>query len=375
MNQGNKQKQTMRGILSLAIMLIIGLLLFSRDTQAATGINKQINFQGKVTNTDGTNVANASYTFLFCIYTVSSPSTACTAGSDNDAVWRESKSITVTDGVFQTNLGDTTAFASLIDFNTDNIYLGINFNANGQMTPLVRFTATPYAMNAGKVAGLTVTDTTGTLTIPNAKTVSFADAFTTSGAFPLTLMSMATTVATLPSGTVTLVDLATTQTLTNKIIGSTGLTFTGATTDITTGTGEDLTIVANGAGIISLNDAVSVANTLTANGGISLAGSQSFTADALAYVDLGSIVHNTTAVQGLRLSQAASATPSNPTSGEDISPGILRAINSLLIMDQHGVRSVGVLPTIRSTLSNLKTLSTSMPIRLSMQITVPVNSD
>ncbi len=228
--------------MSSVMIFVIGLLLFSFSASAATGINKQINFQGKVTNTDGTNVTNGSYTFLFCIYTVSSPSTACTSGADNDAVWRESKSITVTDGVFQTNLGDTTAFASLIDFNTDNIYLGINFNANGQMTPLVRFTAAPYAMNAAKVGGLTVTDTTGTLTIPAGKTISFADAFTTSGAFATTLTSTAITNATLPSGTITLADLTTSQTLTNKIIGSTGLTFTGATTDIDTAAAEALVI-------------------------------------------------------------------------------------------------------------------------------------
>ena len=57
-------------------------------------------------------------------------------------------------------------------------------------------------------------------------------------------------------------------------------------------------------------------STIAANGGINLAGSQSFTASALSYVDLGSIVHNSTAIQGLRLPQAASATPSSPTSGE-----------------------------------------------------------
>lgn len=370
MNQGNKNTILIKRTLSSAMILVIGLVLFSQNVLAATGINKQINFQGKVVNTDGTNVTNGSYNFLFCIYTTASPATACTAGADNDAVWRESKSLTVTDGVFQSNLGDTTAFAALVDFNTDNIYLGINFNSNGQMTPLVRFTAAPYAMNAAKVAGLTVTDTTGTLTIANGKTISFADAFTTSGAFATTLTSTGITNATLPAGTVTLVDLATTQTLTNKTIGSTGLTFTGATTDITTGTGEDLTVTANGAGIISLNDSVTVANALaanggitfdassdtvgsftsagtilmntnilqdigntgtdfvastgaltlagvlTANGGISLTGSQSLTAAALAFVDLGSVTQGSVANQGLRLPNAASATPSNPTSGE-----------------------------------------------------------
>lgn len=249
-------------------MALASLLLFFyvvQTAEATTGINKQINFQGKVTNTDGTNVANASYNFLFCVYTTASPVTPCTAGSNNDAVWKESKSITTADGIFQTNLGDTTAFASLIDFNTDNIYLGINFNSNGQMTPLVHFTTAPYALNADKVHGLSVTDTTGTLTIPNGKTIQFSDAFTTTGAFPLTLTATASTIATLPSGTITLADLGTSQTLTNKIIGSTGLTFTGATTDITTGTGEDLTLVANGAGIISLNDATTITGTTLIN--------------------------------------------------------------------------------------------------------------
>lgn len=246
-------------------MMVMSSFAFSPIAQAAAGINKQVNFQGKVVNTDGTNVSNASYTFLFCLYTTASPSTACTSGANNDAVWRESKSITVTDGVFQTALGDTTALPGSVDFNTDNIYLGVNFNANGQMSPLIRFTAVPYAFNADKIHGLSVTDTTGTLTIPNGKTISFADAFTTSGAFPLTLTSSATTNATLPSGTITLADLATTQTLTNKTIGSTGLIFAGAATDITTGTNEDLTLVANGTGIINLNDATTILGTTLIN--------------------------------------------------------------------------------------------------------------
>ncbi len=443
----------------------------SLSVQAATGINQQISFQGKVVNSNGTNVTNGSYTFVFRLYDVD------TAGTH---IWTESKSLTVTDGIFQTNLGDTTALPGSVDFNTDNIYLGINFNADGEMSPRVRFTAAPYAFNAKKVGGLTVTDTTGTLTIPNGKTISFADAFTTTGAFPLTLTTTASTTATLPSGTITLADLATSQSLTNKTIGSTGLVFSGAATDITTASGESLVIVAAGAGTIDIQDATTVdslttdtagitiasgqsysgsgavtlasatasdltinsgttgtinigtdasaetinigntgaavktiaignntqantitigdasvtglsltddnwsvsaggagafvslsassaiaanggitfdastdtvgaftaagtidANTniltnignagtdfigttgaltlagvLTANGGVSLAGSQSFTASALSYIDLGSIVHNTTAVQGLRLPQAASATPSNPTSGE-----------------------------------------------------------
>jgi len=106
-----------------------------------------------VSNTDGTNVSNASHTFLFCLYTTASPATACTAGALNDAIWKESKSITTVDGIFQTNLGSTTALPAAATFNATGLYLGINFDSNGQMTPLVEFTAAPYAFNAEKLQG------------------------------------------------------------------------------------------------------------------------------------------------------------------------------------------------------------------------------
>ncbi len=267
----NIKNITLSSIITLA--LFGGIFAFSGTVFAATGINKQINFQGKVVNSDGTNVSNGSYDFVFKLYSVS---------SGGAAIWTETwnsgtTQVTVTDGVFQVALGTHTALPGSVDFNTDNIYLGIEFNSDGEMSPRVRFTAVPYAFNADKVHGLSVTDTTGTLTIANGKTVSFADAFTTSGAFPLTLTSTATTVATLPSGTITLADLTTGQTLTNKIIGSTGLTFTGATTDITTGTNESLVLLANGSGIVDVQDALTADSITVDTGGVSIAAGQSYT--------------------------------------------------------------------------------------------------
>ncbi len=116
---------------------------------AAVGINKQINFQGKVSNANGTNVANGSYTFIFRLYNVSS------AGS---ALWTETKSLTVTDGVFQTNLGSVTSLPGSVDFNTDNIYLSMAFNGDPEMTPRIQFTAAAYAFNSDKLQGLSAAD-------------------------------------------------------------------------------------------------------------------------------------------------------------------------------------------------------------------------
>lgn len=249
------QKWVGKSILTFLFFLLCGAVVFGPSmVEAATGINRQINFQGKVVaKTVGTNVANGSYSFTFSIYTVASGGTA---------VWTETKSLTVTDGIFQTNLGDTTSLPGSVDFNTDNIYLGINFNSDGEMSPRVRFTATPYAMNAEKVGGLTVTSTTGTLTVPSGKTISFGGAFSTSASNDVSFTTTGTTTLTLPT-TGTLVTLTGTETLTNKTIGSTGVTFSGATTDITSTSGEDLTLVGGGAGIISLNDAVTISGTTT----------------------------------------------------------------------------------------------------------------
>lgn len=213
--------------------ITVFILFFANPIEAATGILKQINFQGKVVNkTSGTNITDGSYSFTFSIYSVS---------SGGAAIWTETKSLTVTNGIFQTLLGDTTSLPGSIDFNTDSLYLGINFNSDGEMNPRVRLAAVPYAFNALKVAGLTVTDTTGTLTIPNSSVIAF------SGTNNVTFTSSGVTAITLPTSG-TLSTLAGNEVLTNKTIGSTGLTFSGAATDITTGTNEALTFTANGTG-------------------------------------------------------------------------------------------------------------------------------
>jgi hypothetical protein len=219
------------------LIAVVLIALVPVRTSATAGILKQINFQGKVVNkTAGTNITDGSYSFTFSIYSVD---------AGGSAIWTETKNVQVTNGIFQTLLGSSTALPGSLDFNTQELYLGINFNSDGEMSPRVRFAAVPYAFNAEKVSGLTVTNTTGTLTIPDAVTLAL------SGSNNLTLTTTGATSITLPT-TGTLVTLAGTEELTNKTIGSTGLTFSGATNDITTVSNQHLAIMPNGSGNVGI---------------------------------------------------------------------------------------------------------------------------
>jgi hypothetical protein len=152
------RKKLILSILFLIPALAGTLLVFGNNKALAANPNL-INFQGKVVNgtgaaTPSTNVTDGSYTFRFCLYTTASPSTPCSAGANNDAVWRESKSLTVANGVFQTELGDTTTMIDVSAYT--NLYLGINFNSDaaGEMTPRIHLDSVPYALNSDKLGGL-----------------------------------------------------------------------------------------------------------------------------------------------------------------------------------------------------------------------------
>lgn len=131
----------------LGVLLLSPIFIFHNHASAA--INPQINFQGKLTNTDGTNVTNGTYSIVFSLYTVSS-------GGSN--IWTETQgSVSVTDGIFRVALGSVTSLPGSVDFNSSSLYLGIKVGADPEMTPRVQFTAAPYAFNSDKLGGIAST--------------------------------------------------------------------------------------------------------------------------------------------------------------------------------------------------------------------------
>ncbi|HET7827488.1 MAG TPA: hypothetical protein VFK97_01305, partial [Candidatus Saccharimonadales bacterium] len=130
-----------------------------------------ISFQGKVVNSNGTNVTDGTYSFVFRIYNTSAPTmtTACT--STASCLWQETQaSVTVTSGIFQVELGSSCALTSgscnnsaggPINFSSSNsLYLTLQFNGDtsgtngGFMSPLIHITSVPFALQADNSASL-----------------------------------------------------------------------------------------------------------------------------------------------------------------------------------------------------------------------------
>jgi len=141
---------------------------------AANAFNPQITYQGKLTNASGNSVTNGTYYFKVTIYNASSGGTCVyTASSTTSGTCSAATStpITVTNGIFSINLGDTSADLNSLSssmFTTSSLYLGItvctgmNSSCDSEMTPRKRLTAATYAFEADYLGGVTTSTIGGT---------------------------------------------------------------------------------------------------------------------------------------------------------------------------------------------------------------------
>jgi hypothetical protein len=160
-------------------LLIVGLFAFAffkaAPTEAATGVNQTINFQGRLLNSQGATVPDGFYNIQFKIYQDGDgQSVGDTTGSPSGSLkWTEShlnnnsQGVKVVNGYLSVQLGLVTAFGSNIDWNQDTLWLSMNVgNANatctpfsscspdGEMVPMQPMTAAPYALNSGLLGGI-----------------------------------------------------------------------------------------------------------------------------------------------------------------------------------------------------------------------------
>jgi len=115
------------GVLLLAVSVI----------QTHAQIPEQLSYQGVLTDTSGNPRPDGSYSMTFRLYTVV---------SGGSALWTEAKSVTVSDGVFTTYLGDTTPFPISITWST-TYWLSLQVGGDPELSPRIKLASVAYSLN------------------------------------------------------------------------------------------------------------------------------------------------------------------------------------------------------------------------------------
>jgi len=121
----------------VAILIGITLLLTLLPLRAHTAIPQKINYQGYLTDPQGTTI-DGSVSMVFAIYSQTSGGTA---------LWTETQTVTAADGVFSVNLGNVNSID--LPFDTQ-YYLGITVGSDNEMTPRQALSSVGYAYRAKK---------------------------------------------------------------------------------------------------------------------------------------------------------------------------------------------------------------------------------
>ena len=113
--------------------ILVSVLSFSFVTFSQS-IPQTLNYQGVLKDGSGVILSNGNYSLTFKLYN---------AESGGTALWTETKSVTVQDGVFSTQLGSTTPIN--LPF-TESYYLGVSVGAVSELTPRFPLSSVPYSL-------------------------------------------------------------------------------------------------------------------------------------------------------------------------------------------------------------------------------------
>lgn len=154
---------SLRGALCTLWFIFFSFFIFEYKTYAS--INEAFTYQGKIVNTDGTNLTSSEASCISggadtCDFRVS----LYTASSGGTLVWQETKSdveIEDNDGIFNLTLDCSGTFSSCNqnggpDFTSGNLFINVEFDPSGNadfaegetFSPRRELTAVPYAFNA-----------------------------------------------------------------------------------------------------------------------------------------------------------------------------------------------------------------------------------
>lgn len=162
---GYLAKQMLAGFV-ICIVIICSALPFVRFTRAASPPNI-IGYQGRLLNSNGVPVADATASIIFELYNAAAAGSCLWSNSSDTCATATARTVTLTDGLFTENLGDTAAgvpYAAISDAvfaNYAAVYLQITVNGEA-FTTRRQILAAPYALNSESLDGYNTTQVGGT---------------------------------------------------------------------------------------------------------------------------------------------------------------------------------------------------------------------
>lgn len=136
--------------LFFVVVVAVGLYISIYAGSASAAANTTINFQARVLTNTGGVVGDGFYTVAFNLYSSS------TGGTSQ---WTETQVITSKNGYITVSLGSVTPFGSNIDWSQEQ-WLSMNINGDGEMNPRMKVTAVPLAFRAVQADSLTTSSGT-----------------------------------------------------------------------------------------------------------------------------------------------------------------------------------------------------------------------
>jgi len=148
------------GVLSLISAGIIALSAMKQWSPkwVKAAVNKELNYQGKLQDSSSVPVADGAYNIIFTIYDAAVAGNAVWSARESDGsclndVAPSAKSVTISNGVFSTLLGESGDCAISLNFSASAYFLGVTVGADAEMTPRKRIGASLYSFNADMLDG------------------------------------------------------------------------------------------------------------------------------------------------------------------------------------------------------------------------------
>jgi len=123
------------------ILIILAVIIFAA-LHASAQIPRLINYQGVLTDDMGAVVSDGSYSMTFRLYD---------APSGGTQLWEETIDVNVSKGIFNTALGHDVVITEVFD---KPLYLSIEIDGGGELSPRRIFTANAYAFSARAIYGV-----------------------------------------------------------------------------------------------------------------------------------------------------------------------------------------------------------------------------